>query len=281
MTLANPLAVGAGSQPQEDDVVLDYMPLPQGMMTYHMPALPEPAEVQGVETALAKLDEVLEALKHFKKGQPPFVVDITAMQAKDIAFLNEALGEGEVSIVAGPNHQMQESVLAGVWRVRSLTDDGALAQDRIEIGHIPSRVHDIAFANAHVGIRPPEGLSAEGLLASPSLLAELHNVLTWPEGGDAQHSINLSLLPHTEEDLAFLDSHLGAGEVHILSRGYGNCRISSTLTRNVWWVRYYNSQDVLILNSLDVARIPEVAFAAIEDIHDSAQRLAEILDVYR
>jgi hydrogenase-1 operon protein HyaF len=99
--------------------------------------------------------------------------------------------------------------------------------------------------------------------------------------GTAPHAINLSLLPHTEEDLALLDSHLGRGPVHILSRGYGNCRISSTATRHVWWVRYYNSQDTLILNSLEVADVPDVALASPEDLEDSAQRLAEILGVYR
>ncbi|MBL8790279.1 MAG: hydrogenase expression/formation protein [Rhizobiales bacterium] len=272
---------GPGSQPDEEDVVLDYMQMPQGMITYHMPALPERAAVSTLTAALEKLDEVLLALNHWKPGHTGLVVDLGGLNAANRAFIDEVLGEGEVSIVAGANLQIQEAVLAGVWRVRVLADDGALVRDSIEIGSIPSAVHDAAFATAHVGVRSPDGLSAEGLLASPSLLAEVHNVLVGGKGDDATHSINLSLLPHTDEDLAFLDQQLGAGSVHILSRGYGNCRISSTTTRNVWWVRYFNSQDTLILNSLEVARIPEVAFAAVEDIHDSAQRLSEILDVYR
>jgi hydrogenase-1 operon protein HyaF len=68
--------------------------------------------------------------------------------------------------------------------------------------------------------------------------------------------------------------------VVMLSRGYGNCRITSTLTRNVWWVQYFNSQDTLILNTIEISHVPDVACAAQEDIDDSAQRLHEILEVY-
>jgi hydrogenase-1 operon protein HyaF len=93
--------------------------------------------------------------------------------------------------------------------------------------------------------------------------------------------INLTLLPQTEQDLAFLDRLLGAGSVTILSRGYGNCRITSTATRYVWWVQYFNSQDANILNTLEVTDVPAVACAAPEDIADSALRLGEILEVYR
>jgi hydrogenase-1 operon protein HyaF len=271
---------GPGSQPQEEDAVLDYMQMPSGMTTYHMPSLPDPEDAHGLEPALDTLEQVLEALRHFRKGQPSCSIDITSLDARNRSFIDDALGEGEVSIIGGTMMQAQESVLAGVWRVRTIADDGGPAGDLIEVGHLPSQVHEAALAGADHGVRPPQGAVPAGLLAAPSLLAEVHNALQRPAGSPA-HAINLSLLPHTEEDLAFLHEHLGQGHVHILSRGYGNCRISSTGTRDVWWVRYYNSQDTLILNSLEVTPIPEVAHAAIEDVHDSEQRLGEILGVYR
>lgn len=84
-----------------------------------------------------------------------------------------------------------------------------------------------------------------------------------------------------EEDLAFLIERLGEGPLTILSRGYGNCRISSTAVENVWWVQYFNSQDKNILNTLEIGGVPIVAAAAKEDIQDSAQRLDEIMDAYR
>ena len=94
-------------------------------------------------------------------------------------------------------------------------------------------------------------------------------------------SINLSLLPHTEEDLVYLNDVLGRGTLTVLSRGYGNCRIMATATRNVWWVQFYNSQDAMILNTIEITPVPEVACASPEDIADSATRLDEILEIYR
>jgi hydrogenase-1 operon protein HyaF len=48
----------------------------------------------------------------------------------------------------------------------------------------------------------------------------------------------------------------------------------------VWWVQYFNSQDTLILNTLEVSDVPNVACASPEDIADSRQRLEEIMKVY-
>jgi hydrogenase-1 operon protein HyaF len=73
---------------------------------------------------------------------------------------------------------------------------------------------------------------------------------------------------------------LGKGTTSILSRGYGTNRITSTMTDKVWWVQYFNSDDTLILNTLEVCEVPSVACAALEDLADSATRLTEILALY-
>jgi hypothetical protein len=72
-------------------------------------------------------------------------------------------------------------------------------------------------------------------------------------------------LPVSDADLDTLYGWLGHREVSILSRGYGNCRITSTRLQNVWWVQYFNSMDALILNSIEIVGMPEVALAADED----------------
>ncbi|MGC8732454.1 MAG: hydrogenase expression/formation C-terminal domain-containing protein, partial [Halothiobacillaceae bacterium] len=41
-------------------------------------------------------------------------------------------------------------------------------------------------------------------------------------------------------------------------------------------VKYFNSQDALILNTIEVVEVPEVALAAPEDFTDTANRLREI-----
>jgi hydrogenase-1 operon protein HyaF len=116
---------------------------------------------------------------------------------------------------------------------------------------------------------------------APALVTEMTDKLAaWRPGAEA-HAINLSLLPLSDEDVSYLDARLGPGSVTILSRGYGNCRISSTGTRNGWYVRYFNSREAVILNTIEITDIPSVACAAPEDLADSAQRLGEILGVYQ
>jgi hydrogenase-1 operon protein HyaF len=90
--------------------------------------------------------------------------------------------------------------------------------------------------------------------------------------------VNLSLLPHTPEDLAWLDAALGLGSAEVLSRGYGNCRIVATALPNVWRVQFFNSMDTLILDTFEVTEMPEAALAAAEDLADSARRLRDVLE---
>ncbi len=63
----------------------------------------------------------------------------------------------------------------------------------------------------------------------------------------------------------------------VLSRGFGNCRVSSTQVRHLWRVQYFNSMQTLILNTLEVTRVPEVALAAEEDLADSHERLLDLI----
>jgi hydrogenase-1 operon protein HyaF len=69
-----------------------------------------------------------------------------------------------------------------------------------------------------------------------------------------------------------------AGPVRILSRGFGNCRITSTGLRHLWRVQYFNSMQTLILNTMEVVRVPEVALAAGEDLAESRARLIDLVD---
>ncbi len=124
-------------------------------------------------------------------------------------------------------------------------------------------------------------MAGENLMNAPAIATELADKLAHIEPASPPHVINLSLLPLTDGDLAYLDSRLGQGAVTILSRGYGNCRISSTAVKNAWRVRYFNSREAVILDTIEIVGVPAVACAAKEDLEDSAQRLGEILEVYR
>lgn len=277
----NPL-FGPGSQPEDfDGGKLEYMVMPNGMMTFSAAHVPEAEDAREHEAGLAAAGQILTLLRRAEATGEPGRVDLSALSRDDLAFVDQLLGDGEVSVVAGSAAQAQESVLAGVWRVRCYDPDGARLADYAEVGAFPHDLLEAAFAGAATQLSLPDTLGPN-IFNAPPLLVEINeHVPHARDAGRGPHIINLSLLPHTEEDLSFLHDHLGKGELIILSRGYGNCRIQATATRDTWWVRYYNSQDTLILNSIEISRIPEVALAAPEDIADSAERLGEILDSYQ
>ena len=122
---------------------------------------------------------------------------------------------------------------------------------------------------------------AQSLQFRQAILNELLERSSKHKTGHTAHVINLSLLPMSPEDLQYLFDAFGTGTVSILSRGYGNCRITSTRLANVWWVQYFNSMDQILLNTLEVVDIPEVALASKEDYEESEERLREWLAVMR
>jgi hydrogenase-1 operon protein HyaF len=270
--------VGPGTQPiDEDGGELSYMEMPKGMRTYAMPAVPEPDEVEDVGSALALLAKVRNALADGKSAS----FDLGGLDRQNRSFVDQVLGDGEVSIVAGSTIQAQESVLAGAWRVHELDVAGRLQRDTIEVGGFPRCVLRAAQDAAAPALTSHDGPLPAMVYNAPALVTEMKDKLAAWRPGTAAHVINLSLLPLSDEDVSYLDAQLGPGPVTILSRGYGNCRISSTGTRNGWYVRYFNSREAVILNTIEITDIPSVACAAPEDLEDSAQRLGEILGVYQ
>ncbi len=282
---SNPLTgplTGPGSQPLDDDGgVLEYMQMPSGMMTFEAPDLPEPEDADGLSSGLAALEKLLELLSTYQSAPPLRRVELTHLDPANMELVNQVLGEGEVSVIAGSNIQAQESVLAGIWRVRRSAEGQRPAEDYVEVSPFPEAVLSHAFNTAQDVVTVPETASGPNVFNAPPLVSEINDHVAKSDVADGPHVLNLSLLPHTEDDLKLLSEAMGTGSVTILSRGYGNCRISSTGTKNTWWVQFYNSQDTLILNTIEIVKVPEVACAASEDIADSASRLEEILEVYR
>jgi len=272
---------GQGSQPAEEDgVELEYLPMPEEMAIYRMPEISSDLNVAVLTQAKVFLSQLQQALADFPSVSAP--MDLISLDSTNRQFIDEMLGEGEVSMIYSgqPVIRIQESVLAGVWRQQSLNPDKKIISDALEVGIVPQAITQLAFSDAAQCIDTQWDVLPSGVMNAPPLLAELNAKIADYQPDDEAHIINLSLLPQTEEDLVFLESRLGKGRVTILSRGYGNCRISSTNTQYVWWVQYFNSQDTLILNTLEVSAVPNVACASPEDIADSRQRLEEIMKVY-
>ncbi len=281
--LGIPVVVEPGSQPaDEDGVVLDYMQMPEGVWTYAQPVIPEPEDVCGLDSGIEVLVRIRDALAAWQPGDASTVISLDQLDRDNRELIDQVLGDGEVSVVyeGAVRAVSQESVLAGVWRVQYLDADDRVERDVVEIAAIPSLISNAVFDTARDAIVFDEHSVADGVANALPILTELADKLASTSNGEA-HVVNLTLLPCTDEDIEFLAATLGSGPAVILSRGYGNCRITSTATQRVWWVQYFNSQDALILNSIEVSGVPEVACAAAEDLADSRERLDEILEVYR
>jgi hydrogenase-1 operon protein HyaF len=119
------------------------------------------------------------------------------------------------------------------------------------------------------------------MMNAPAVLNELLEHSRAYAAGQPVHVINFSSLPMTPEDFAYLNEAMQPGSVSMLSRGYGTCRITSTDLAHGWWVQYFNTMDRLILNTLEITDVPEVALAAEDDIRNSAERLGEWLATMR
>ncbi|NEV63411.1 hydrogenase expression/formation protein [Thiorhodococcus minor] len=274
---------GPGSQPvDEDGAELSYLSMPKDMQTYAPPSLPEPEEVSGCPQGIRLLERLLVQVRSYRVLEPSRVLDLLELPDADRHLVTQALGEGEVSILFTSDAILrgQETRLAGIWRVQRCDELGQVLSDELEVAEIPSRVRELAFTGAATEVSP-EGELPEGVLTGRSILTELNERVAAWDFGDPAHVVNLTLLPHSPDDLDYLTAKLGLGPVTILSRGYGSCRISATGLRNCWWVQHFNSDDKLILNTLEVVDVPSAALAAQEDIDDSADRLAEILEAVR
>ena len=277
------IGIGPGTQERPEDK-MDILNLPtEDMSVFQAPILPEPEDIEELTVGKAVLEAMLTALREYKAGDPARIIDLGDIDAANLDLVNQAMGEGEVSLtVDGPAPVIvQESVLAGIWRVQHMDSDRRIVRDTIEIADIPHCVKSETFASA--ADLPSKELNEMEmqLMNAPSLLIEIHDQLLARQPGDMAHVINLTLLPLTEQELEWLGSRVGVGPTTILSRGYGNCRIGSTAIKDVWWIKYFNSEDKLILNSIEIGDTPEVALAAPEDLEDSAERLNEILELYR
>ncbi|MDF9392747.1 MULTISPECIES: hydrogenase expression/formation protein [Methylococcus] len=255
-----------------DDPECAYPPMPEAMATFTPPLL-HALSREETGGGRAVLRTVIERL-----GGAPGRVNLAARDPASRRFVDEVLGEGEVLInIAGPRDRLviRESVFAGVWRIQHYVD-GRLRRDDVETGPAPEAVYE--WAERLTADEPPQcpQVFPEGLMNAPALLTEIFDHSA-DCSADRPHVINLSLLPLTPEDSKFLIDTLGTAGLSILSRGYGDCRVSLTRLPKVWWVQYFNSPGQLILNTLEITALPAIVPAAPEDLENSRERIAEAL----
>ncbi|MDA9465075.1 hydrogenase expression/formation protein [Bradyrhizobium sp. CCBAU 53415] len=229
--------------------------------------------------ATALLSNAAAAVGCQRSGARTQLYGLAHLNDPERKLIGEVLGEGEVAgVVALPDGslaQIRESVLAGIWRVRIGSDP---AHEYVEVGAIPQIVGraatDLTSADLVIGAAPDGAMNVQPVLAEIRERARV-----WRFGMRA-HVINLTLLPMSVIDLAFLQQSVGNGPLQLVVRGYGTCRVQATRIRNVWSVQFFNSTDNIILDTLEVGGVPIIALAADEDFQDSAERMKEIIKAY-
>ncbi len=270
---------GPGSQPDTGQE-LRYIDMPNDMSTYHAPHVPEPETVQHLDGARDAMRWLGNALAAYEEGAPAQLADLTGLDPESRELVNQILGEGEVSVILNGDvaARCQESVLAGVWRTVYFDEQDCVIGDLLEVASTPHLLSETAQGEKPIDVSAPA--EAGDVLNALPILVELEAHAESYANDGTPHAINLTLLPLSEAEIGFLEERLGQGRVEVLSRGYGNCQVTSTATPNVWWVRYRNSMGNLILNSLEVVGVPAVVNAAAEDLRDSEERLRDILAPY-
>lgn len=271
-------AFGAGSQPAED-VDLEFLEMPKAE-PLRTPLPPEDAAAEELAAAADVVEQLLEAMGRYRPGadNPPRF-SLKAMAPGALRALNESLGQGEVSAVVSLANdgrwRIQETAFAGVWRSQREDSRGAVLEDVLEAGDMPLAVKEAASCVS--GARLDASRLPAGVMNAPSIVDELRHHARHFKPGRPAHVVNLSLLPLAPADHEGLEAVLGEGPVAILSRGFGNCRIVATHARGIWRVRYYNTMNTVILDTIEVVDLPEAARAADDDYDDSVGRLAELL----
>lgn len=207
----------------------------------------------------------------YQPGEAARRLDVGHLAGSEQSALADVLGEGEVVVNGTIAGAIRETRFPGVWR--HLDGDGAHVV-RLEVGERPTLpMAEIPAREAGMRLAMPP----EGLMNGPAVLAEIEQQQAAYRPGGEAHTVNLSRLPITPEDRAFLTERLGEGDVKIGVRGYGDTRCTATNLPNVWWVRHFNASEQLLLDSVEVSDFPTVARATPEDLADSAARLAELL----
>ncbi|MGY8684825.1 hydrogenase expression/formation protein [Bradyrhizobium sp. UFLA05-153] len=229
--------------------------------------------------AVELLSKVAATIASQKANVPTRLFRLGDLNDLERMLIADVIGEGEVAgVVALPDGslaQVQESVLAGIWRVRLDTNE---ASEYLEVGAIPEIVKraaiDLTAVNFEIGHAP------EGAMNVLPVLAEIRErALAWRPGICSQ-VINFTLLPMSPVDMSFLQETIKNGPIQLVSRGYGTCRVLATGIRNVWSVQFFNAMDAIIVDTLEVGSVPLVTIAADEDLQDSAARLQEIIEAY-
>ncbi len=159
--------------------------------------------------AIRVLSRIAPALAAYEVGGPTPKLEIDGLDRGNRELIDQVLGEGEVGItISGPvEARINESVLTGIWRIKTLDEAGREATDHIEIADIPDVVRRAAIEGTSEDL--PIGTPPEEAMNVMPVLAEIRERMERHRPGYPAYVLNLSHLPMTPADMAFLqEAHL-------------------------------------------------------------------------
>lgn len=108
-----------------------------------------------------------------------------------------------------------------------------------------------------------------------AVLSELVGMLEELARGGAPAIIDLRSLPMSPQDRLELKAALGEGEVHATFDADGVSTVRETHVSGVWWVEHRDRNGDLVSELLEVARVPPILEAALDEIATSATELRQ------
>jgi hydrogenase-1 operon protein HyaF len=132
----------------------------------------------------------------------------------------------------------------------------------------------------HINIKVINPLPCQPAGLSGNTDAILHEILALLEAFVATGqtgAIDLHGLPLTVADYEVLRTTLGDGEVHAHINVIGKTEVRETLYPGVWWLTYYNMEEDIVADLLEVTSIPEILKAPAEDVREGLVRLGDLL----
>ncbi|MEM0909448.1 MAG: hydrogenase expression/formation C-terminal domain-containing protein [Pseudomonadota bacterium] len=267
--------------------------LPVSNDIFLYPEAPQVKDLDTVIDGLALLRDLLVAITMFNEESKYNQFDLSALNQASKEFIDQVLGEGDISATIKVNKgdikhiEIQQSLMAGVWRIKHINRLGQVGVEYLEIATFPTAiVNKCATLNKMQPAGRALSKKQKGRKSNTTdfdnraLIHELNKRGKEYSASSQSFVVNLASLPMNKDDMSDLENLLGIDEVNMCSRVYGNCQISATSCINTWWIKYFDAKDRVLLNTLEVVDIPSITKASNRDIAYSALRIKNTLVFY-
>ena len=231
----------------------------------------------------AIVEQSLRGLRQAAVDHASRQIDLMHLSATDRASLDAFLGGGQMAatISADLSWRLHRTDLPGLWRVMAEDDSagaaGACVADYLEIADIPDVVRD-ALAALQGDMPPfPQDLP-DGVLNAPALIEEIRHRAATHDPANRNVVVNLMLVPLSADDRHVIDALLGTVPLGLACGAYGTCRLTATRVRGVWRLRHYDITGAVIVDTIEIGDVPQIARVMYDDIDRAADRLVEKLE---